>query len=180
MLHICSMNTDQEYKAWSAYFKEIATKSVYIQHIDSNDNSLNNKRFFSSDLQSFIIDQQHNLPKYTEDRCFLHFIAPQFRLHEDKATYEVMFFVLFAAPIKDIQKEEIGRSLTSSCVNSIIAKMIADSKMKLPLFNRALDRGNNILVSPYSFKGQNSYVGYQVSFKITAQFFNCVQTSDWL
>lgn len=179
-MHFCIMNIEQEYNAWLAYFKEIATTNKLIQHVDSNDNSKNTKRFFTSDLQSFILEQQHLLPKYTSDRCFLHFIAPQYKINEDKAVYEGMFFVLFAAPLKDLNAEELGRGLANSCSNQIITKMIADSKNKNPLFNRSLDRGNNIIISPYSWKGQMSYVGYQVSFKIVTPFHSCVNTTDWL
>lgn len=176
-----SMAANQTYQYWKTYFKQLAMDCQWIGHVD---NLKGKKRFFTGDINEFIMDQRTWTASPINGNGILYLVKPQRSTNpnvaKDSFQHQGMFFVM--VPVQQDSSDDTkdqAQDLADRIVNMILTRMMNDSRNGNAFLNRSVDNLKNFRITPYSVKSQSIFLGYQVSFYINAQFDQCYNPLDW-
>lgn len=167
------------YAPMLSYFEAMAASNKLIEHSNGpNGDGVNSRRFFHSDIVDFVTQAVNNLPS-DDSKCLLWLIDPQRNVNGGKEELQLMFFILNAVPMDDLEKEAAAKERVNQCVNQCISKIMHDSQTNHPFWSRSLDQANNIRTTPYSMQDVTRFVGQQISIRSVQNWNKCYNENHW-
>jgi len=164
-----------KYQDWVAYFENLATINVMVQH------STAQKKFFTMKIEELFSAVRNSMPAADKGPLviFIKYIRDISSNPSIKENQQLGIVVLQGYGVNDWEGERTADFNSETVLNQFINKMREDSDNGHVLFNHSFDTVK-ARITPFSVDWNIPYTGWMATFPSISGYNCAVNENDWL